>query len=43
METVEKKTYETPEIQVIELDGKILLVTGSPDGRYTPTYADDLG
>lgn len=43
METVEKKTYEPPEIQVIELEQQMLLNPGSPNKKYVPEFIDDLG
>ncbi len=43
MENTEKKPYETPEIQVVELDAQRLLVVGSPERRYVPNYSDDIG
>ena len=32
MENTQKKAYETPEIEVIELEGKLLLQVQSYDG-----------
>ena len=43
MENTEKKTYETPEIQVIELEQQMLLNPGSPNRKYVPEFIDDLG
>ena len=44
MENTEKKPYETPEIQVIELEiQSFLLVVSNGQKRYIPNYTDDLG
>jgi len=44
MENVEKKPYETPEIQVFELDRQVLLLQGSNgQKKYIPNYTDEIG
>lgn len=44
MENTNKKTYEKPEIQVIELEWQLLLIPiSNGQERYVPNYTDDLG
>ena len=44
MENTEKKPYETPEIQVIELEERMLLLSASNgQKKYVPNYTDNLG
>lgn len=43
MESIEKKTYDTPEIQVIELQKNPPLLAGTTfDPNSTPGYDDEL-
>lgn len=38
MEKTQKQPYETPEIQVIELDGQPMLIAESPLGGYQKEF-----
>jgi len=44
MENTEKKPYETPEIQVFELEEQMMLLSASNgQKKYVPNYIDEIG